>query len=70
MSNELLAVRIHPWQAFRLRKYAEMQGQNEGVILMDALKTFFSMQNLPGELTQKWLAEYRTIHNEGADEVD
>lgn len=69
MPNELLAVRIHPWQAFRLRKFAELQGQNEGLILMDALRTFFSLQNLPSELIQQWLAEYRASHNEAPDEV-
>lgn len=70
MANEFIAARIHPWQAFRLHKYAEMQGQNEGAVLMDALKTFFSIQKIPAELTKKWLDEYRASHRESPDEMD
>lgn len=64
MPNELLAVRIHPWQVFRLRKYADMNGQNEGAVVTDALKVYFGILDLPDSLTESWIAEYRA-HNEG-----
>ncbi len=70
MANELIAVRIHPWQAFRLRRYATEVGQHEGLVVTDALKIFFAMLNLPAATTERWLTAYRADVETSLKEAD
>ncbi len=55
---ELLAVRVHPWQAFRLRQWAEHKGVPLGMMLTEAIQGFLASENIPQELTDQWLLEY------------
>ena len=69
MSNEFLAARVPPWQVFRIKKWAEHIGQPLGMVLTEAIATFLSVQEVPPELTEAWLKEYREIElaKEGAE---
>ena len=57
--TKLLAARVHPWQAFRIRKWAEIQGIPLGVILAEAIQVFLSTQQIPNSTIERWLEEYR-----------
>ena len=56
--SEFLAARIHPWQAFRIRKFAEYKGLPLGLVLTEAIQLLLSTENLPPELLETWLEEY------------
>ena len=57
--TELLAVRVHQWQAFRFRKWAEHKGVPLGMMLTEAIQGFLVSENIPQELIEEWLREYR-----------
>lgn len=57
--SEFLAARVHPWQAFRIRRYADRIQQPLGLVLTEAIQVFLSTQQLPQEVTDAWLREYR-----------
>lgn len=63
MPNPLLSARIHPWQNFRIRKYAEEQGQELGAILTEAIQIYFSHLNISQEHINEWIKEYRDGEN-------
>ena len=54
-----LAARVPPWQAFRIRKWAEHQGEPLGLVLAEAIRVFLDSQDVSRELTAAWLKEYR-----------
>ena len=57
--SEFLAARIHHWQAFRIRKFAELKGMPLGLILTEAIQIYLSIEKVPPELVEEWLTEYR-----------
>lgn len=57
--SEFLAARIHPWQAFRIRKWAEHKKQPLGLVLTEAIQLYLSSEKVPPELLEQWLVEYR-----------
>lgn len=61
--SEFLAARVPPWQAFKIKKLAERNNQNLGLVLTEAIQIYFSTLELPNELLEQWLEEYRTIEN-------
>jgi len=60
----LLAARVPPWQAFRLRKLAEEKGLPLGLVLTEAIQAL--MLDVDEEKIQMWLKEYKG----GGHEVD
>ena len=60
--SELLAARVHPWQAFRLRKWAEHKQMPLGLILTEAIQVYMGIEAIAPELTEQWLKEYREAH--------
>jgi len=62
--DNLLAVRIHPWQLFRFRKWVERSGKSPSQAIQEALQIYFSTLNLPKSMINKWLSEYRKTEGE------
>jgi len=60
-TSTLLAARIHPWQAFKIRKISEERGQRLGLILSEAIQIYTSLQ-FSKEKLDEWLREYHEIH--------
>ena len=63
----LVGVRVHSWQWFKLRKWAELQSLPLGQALTEAIKEFLATQGIPDSEISKWLTEY---HAESPHEVD
>ena len=59
--SDFLAARVHPWQAFRIRKWAEHAEQPLGIVLMEAIQVYLGEQHIPPELAEAWLKEYQEI---------
>lgn len=62
--SDFLAARVHPWQAFRIRKFAQFKGIPLGLILTEAIQVYLSIEKVPPELVEEWLKEYRENHYE------
>ena len=60
MSYPLLAVRVHPWQLFRFRKYAQKHGIHLGQLATEMIQEYLAQpyHGVPKAELEKWLAEY------------
>jgi hypothetical protein len=55
-STVQLSVRIHPWQDFMLRKYAQTYCPNLSTAVEDGIRCL--VYGIPEELMKEWLREY------------
>ena len=61
----LVGVRVHSWQWFKFRKWAESKNLAPGEALSMAIQEFLAGQNISREMMDAWLAEYHQgQHNE------
>lgn len=58
----LVGVRVYAWQWFKFKKWAESQNIPPGEALTQAIKEFLSLQGIPQDKLDTWLAEYKGLH--------
>jgi len=57
-TNNLLAVRIQPWQLYKFKKYVDYRKSRPSIIIQEALQIYFSTQEIPEKYLEIWLDEF------------
>jgi hypothetical protein len=64
-NKTLLAIRVHPWQLFRFKKYLEWQKQRPSYAIQEILQFFFGSA-VPKNIMDSWIDEYKKSQGEDA----
>lgn len=64
--NNLLAVRVQPWQLFRFKRYVLYAKKKPSVVIQEALQIYFSSITIPEAIKTQWLNDYQDENRSAA----
>lgn len=56
--DNLLAVRVEPWQLFKFKKIVKWRKMRPSHVIQEALQIYSSGLKIPEKLLKQWLEEY------------